>query len=54
MSLTPEEQKQIIKEAISEWLDEKYSEFGRWTLHGLMATGIAALGYFAASHGWIK
>lgn len=54
MNLTPDEQKEIIKEAISEWLDEKYAEFGKWTIHGLLATAIAALGYFAAAHGWVK
>jgi hypothetical protein len=54
MDLTPEEHKTLIKEAISEWLDAKYSEFGKWTFHGLLATGIAWLGYFVISHGWVK
>jgi len=54
MNLSPEEQKQIVKEAISEWLNEKYSEFGKWTLHGLLATAFGALAYFLAAHGWFK
>ena len=46
-----EEQKAIIKEAIMEWLDEKYAQFGRWTLHGVMAAALGALLYFIAAHG---
>lgn len=51
--LSREEQKKIIKEAISEWLDNKYGEFGKWTIHGVFAAGLAATVYFLAVHGWI-
>ena len=54
MNLTPDEQKEIVKEAISEWLNDKYSEFGKWTLHGLIATAFGTLAYFLAAHGWFK
>ena len=47
-----EEQKKIIKEAITEWLDEKYSSFGKWTLHGVAASALGFLVYFLATHGW--
>ena len=33
-----EEQKQIVKEAIAEWLDSKYLQVGKWTAHGLVAS----------------
>lgn len=52
--LSREEKKEIIKEAISEWLDAKYSAFGKWTLHGMAAAGLAAAAYFLISHGWLK
>lgn len=56
--MTPEEQKELhkeaIKEAISEWLDKQFSVVGRWTLKGIAAMGLAALFYiYAAAHGWI-
>lgn len=52
--LDRDEQKEIVKEAIREWLDERYSEFGKWTLHGLLAAIIAAMTYYLALHGGIK
>lgn len=52
--LDREEQKSIVKEAIREWLDEKYTELGKWTLHGMLAAGLGALAYFLATHGGIK
>lgn len=52
--LDREEQKEIVKEAIREWLDERYSEFGKWTLHGLLAASLAALAYYLALHGGLK
>lgn len=54
MDLDREEQKAIVKEAIREWLDEKYTAFGKWTLHGLLAACIGALAYWLAVHGGFK
>ena len=55
--MTPDEQKELhkeaIKEAISEWLDKQFIVLGKWTLKGLSAMGLAVLVYlWAASHGW--
>jgi hypothetical protein len=55
--MTPEEQKDLhkeaIKEAISEWLDKQFITLGKWTLKGLAAMGLAVLVYlWAATHGW--
>lgn len=32
-----EARKRILKEAISEWLDSQWAEFGKWTFRGLYA-----------------
>lgn len=41
--LTDEEQKELIKAAIKEWLDEQYNAVGRWFLKSL---AVAAIGSF--------
>lgn len=47
------EMKMAVKEALKEWLDEKFSQFGKWSLAGLGATGLAALVYFILTvQGW--
>lgn len=38
-------QKEIIKEALSEWLDKKFAAFGKWTAAGIMAMAFAVLIY---------
>lgn len=49
-----DEQKALIKEAIHEWLDEKYATFGKWTLKGLTSAALAIFIYlYAAAHGWV-
>jgi hypothetical protein len=45
-----EKQKEIIKEAIHEWLDCKYKEIGKWTFKGLLAMGFALLIYTYLKH----
>jgi hypothetical protein len=56
--MTPEEQKELhkqaIKEAIQEWLDTQYKAVGRWTMKGVLAAALAVLFYlYAAAHGWV-
>ena len=41
-----EARKQLVKDAINEWCDKKLSEFGWWSLKGLMVLAIGALGYY--------
>jgi len=41
-----EDLKRAIKEAIKEWLDERFVQFGKWSLTGLVSVLIAALLYF--------
>lgn len=47
--------KDALKEGINEWLDTKFAQFGKWTLGGLMAAGLAGLVYLALiGLGWHK
>jgi hypothetical protein len=56
--LTPpddDQQKRIIKEALKEWLDEKFAAFGKWSFFSLAAAGLAALVFFILwVNGWHK
>jgi hypothetical protein len=50
-----EAQKQIIKQAITEWLDKQFAILGKWTLAGFASASIAALAYFIfTTQGWHK
>lgn len=50
-----EERKEIVKEAINEWLDVKYAQVGKWTLAGIVAALLAALAYaYLVDLGWHK
>lgn len=55
MPLDKDETKEAIKEAINEWLEAKYSTFGKWSLHGLLALMLAGGVYlFMIGNGWHK
>lgn len=54
-NIDPEVQKQAVKEALREWLNEQFAAFGRWTFHGLMAAAFAGLVFLALKgQGWSK
>ena len=47
------ETKAVIKEALKEWMDEKFAAFGRWSIIGIAAAALFALMYFIlAVKGW--
>ena len=51
--LTKEEVKDVMKEALREWLDDKFADFGKWSLVGVGAALLTALAYFILiSNGW--
>ena len=53
IALGSEETKAVVKEALTEWLDGKFAQFGRWSFYGIAAAGLAALVYFILVHnGW--
>ncbi len=48
-----EHTKELFKEAMKEWLDEKYATFGRWAVTSFAALVFVALVYFVLkSQGW--
>ncbi len=47
--------KAALKEAIKEWLDEKFAQFGRWTFFGFCSVAFAGMVYFILwANGWHK
>lgn len=57
VDLKDEEQKQlfkeVLKEAIDEWLDKQYVRVGKWSVAGVLALATGALSYFyLTSHGY--
>lgn len=47
------EMKEVMREAIKEWLDEQAAKFGRWSLRFLVALLLSALLYGALIQaGW--
>lgn len=54
-TIDPKEQREILKQAIREWLDEQFATFGRWTFYGLMASAFGGVAYLALTGaGWHK
>jgi len=49
------EMRKIMVEAIDEWLDKKFSQFGRWSFYGFVAAVAAGSAYLMLiSGGWHK
>ena len=50
-----ESQKEAVKAALKEWLDEKFTLLGKWSAGAFAAALIAAIAYFILwSQGWHK
>ena len=41
-NLGDKEQKEIVKQAIKEWMDERYADLGRWLLSRLLVAGLTS------------
>jgi hypothetical protein len=55
MPLNKDETKQAMKEAMREWMDDKFQEFGRWSFYSLLAAVFGAMVYFIlTASGWHK
>lgn len=50
---TREYDKEVVKEALKEWLDEKLLTFGKWSLGSLGAAVLVLIVYMIlTTHGW--
>ena len=38
--LSPIEQKTVMKQALKEWMDERYAEIGRWAVRTLLVAAV--------------
>ena len=52
--LRDSDKKDLIKEALKEWIDETVLEFGKWSLKTLFKISIGALLVFLVTHGYLK
>lgn len=51
--MSKEDTKAALKEALKEWMDEKFAAFGRWSFYAIAAMGLTALVYFMLRmNGW--
>lgn len=52
-NLSKEEVKEATKDAIKEWMDEKFIQVGKWSVSVLTVAALGALTYFIlVSNGW--
>ncbi|QFP93687.1 hypothetical protein [Ralstonia phage P-PSG-11-1] len=48
-------QKEVLKEALTEWLDKQFASFGKWAMRSVLAAAFSALMYlYLTSQGWHK
>lgn len=53
--LEKDERKEIVKEAIKEWMESQWAAFGKWTAKGIGAAAFSAGAYWWLTvHGWHK
>jgi hypothetical protein len=46
-------EKEVVKEAIKEWLNEKVTQFGWFSIRTLFYVFVGGLGYaYLSTHGW--
>ncbi len=54
-NLSEEDMKNALKKALKEWLDEKYAEVGRWSIHAIVVAALGALTFWILhQNGWTK
>lgn len=53
LDVNNESVKDALKEGLTEWLDDKFAELGKWTLRGILAAALAGLVWLTlVSNGW--
>jgi hypothetical protein len=54
-NMSPREMQEAFKAALKEWLDEKFAEFGRWSLGTFLALLVGAIAIFILHmSGWTQ
>jgi len=49
----PESRKALLKEALHEWMEEKFASVGKWTMRGILVMAFGMLVYFVFwTGGW--
>lgn len=44
--LSKDEMKAVFKEALKEWMDDKFTDFGKWSAASVAVAALGALIYF--------
>lgn len=44
--MTDTDEKELFKQAIKEWLDEKYADIGKWFVRTILTGGVGFLVYY--------
>lgn len=53
--MSDQETKDALKEALKEWLDEKFAMFGKWSLSAIGAATLGLITYLLLiANGWHK
>lgn len=48
-----DEMKNVLKEGLKEWLDEKFAQFGKWSMVGIACMILVVMAYFSLKFaGW--
>jgi len=48
-------EKELMKQAIKEWMDDAFTEFGKWTFKGLLVAAFAGCVWLALKgQGWTR
>lgn len=40
--LSPKDQKDLMKQALKEWMDERYADVGRWAVRTLLVAAVTS------------
>lgn len=51
--MSENETKDALKEALKEWMDEKFASFGKWSLGAIATAALGLLAYLIlTTNGW--
>jgi hypothetical protein len=48
--VTNDDQKELFKQAVKEWMDEQYAKFGKWILGRLLIAGLTSFLLWYIAH----